>query len=333
MIKLNNNVENNQNNNGNILNNNTINVPNNNALNNNTTNISNNISKENREELVKLYVGANYEQIALGGFSYCCFLFGWGYLFYRKYYKLAIFLIAFGLITSVLYIFTMNGIVNLLFTIISLLIQVYIARNFKKGYIQDANDYIDEKLKQNISYEELKIMCKKAGGTDAKAFLAVILFVIIFTIISSICTKIVTGERIIFHFHEDLKTAISNGDNEEYNKGAYSYQTMSFTYEDNYNQCDFEIIGNNEYVKTSNEDTGNIAKRYLKDTYSLDVNTKKKKINKINLDTYYDKTNNSYYYFYINKKTMYLIKVDIIKSDGNKCSLYKDYIIEKMELG
>ena len=63
----------------------------------------------------------------------------------------------------------MNGIVNLLFTIISLLIQVYIARNFKKGYIQDANDYIDEKLKQNISYEELKIMCKKAGGTDAPA--------------------------------------------------------------------------------------------------------------------------------------------------------------------
>ena len=28
-----------------------------------------------------------------------------------------------------------------------------------------------------------------------------------------------------------------------------------------------------------------------------------------------------------------LIKVDIIKNDGNKCSLYKDYIIEKMELG
>ena len=50
----------------------------------------------------------------------------------------------------------------------------------------------------------------------------------------------------------------------QYNKGAYSYQTMSFTYEDNYNQCDFEIIGNNEYVKTSNEDTGNIAKKYLK---------------------------------------------------------------------
>ena len=324
---MNNNVENNQ---DNINPNNIKDV---NALNNNTTNISNNISKENRDELIRLYVGANYEQIALGGFSYCCFLFGWGYLFYRKYYKLAIFLIAFGLITSILYIFTMNGIVNLLFTIISLLIQVYIARNFKKGYIQDANDYIDEKLKQNISYEELKTMCKKAGGTDAKAFLAVILFVIIFTIISSICTKIVTGERIIFHFHEDLKTAISNGDNEEYNKGAYSYQTMSFTYEDNYNQCDFEIIGNNEYVKTSNEDTGNIAKRYLKDTYSLDVNTKKKNINKINLDTYYDKTNNSYYYFYINKKTMYLIKVDIIKNDGNKCSLYKDYIIEKMELG
>ena len=84
---MNNNVENNQNNNSNALNNNTINIPNNNALNNNTTNISNNISKENREELVKLYVGANYEQIALGGFSYCCFLFGWGYLFYRKYYK------------------------------------------------------------------------------------------------------------------------------------------------------------------------------------------------------------------------------------------------------
>ena len=108
---MNNNVENNQDN-----------IKDVNALNNNTTNISNNISKENRDELIRLYVGANYEQIALGGFSYCCFLFGWGYLFYRKYYKLSIFFIIFGLITSIIYIFTMNHIVNLLFTIISLLI-------------------------------------------------------------------------------------------------------------------------------------------------------------------------------------------------------------------
>ena len=116
-------------------------------------------------ELMKHFIGNNYDSILRGGFSIPSFIFGIWYLAYRKFWKLFIPLL-FG------YIFFAPFVVPLTFVI-----NVILGIKFKKEYLK----YVEEKIinirnqNQNLSYEELKGICKANGGVNKNLILVCII--------------------------------------------------------------------------------------------------------------------------------------------------------------
>lgn len=121
-------------------------------------------------QLMKDYIGPNYQNLIQGGFSLPAFLFGTYYFFYRKFWIL-------GIISFVISCYA--GIFGIIFT---RLVGGFI---FKNSYI----DFVKKKIKQyrfdypNYSYRQLSGMCESSGGVSISFLIfPIILYIIIILI-------------------------------------------------------------------------------------------------------------------------------------------------------
>lgn len=121
-------------------------------------------------QLIKDYIGPNYQNLTRGGFSLPAFLFGTCYFCYRKFWIL-------GIISITISIFT--GIFGMICT---RLVGGFI---FKNSYI----DYVKRQIQQyrsnypNYSYRQLSAMCETSGGVNIGFLIfPIILYVIIILI-------------------------------------------------------------------------------------------------------------------------------------------------------
>ena len=149
-----------------------------------------------KEELIKAYIGQNYDIIKDLKFSFPAFFIPGGYLIYRKLYLLAFIEI---LITNLLLALSIS--VNPVTFIVScsflLLIRLLFGIFFPKVYRNMSKEKAEEIQKKYPNYQEAIKECKKVGGV-ASIDRLIILF-IVFSIIGN-------GSRILLSQHTDVKT-------------------------------------------------------------------------------------------------------------------------------
>lgn len=139
------------------------------------------IQTVNDDELLKAYIGKNYDKIIGGGFNIGAFISSSIYLFYRKMFWYAILLFIVNII-----------LLNIEIPGIQMIISVLMGFFMNKFYVKISRDRI-EKIKQEnsgASQNELIDICSKKGGTSVgKIFLGmftqfilaiIILFIMIF---------------------------------------------------------------------------------------------------------------------------------------------------------
>ena len=139
-------------------------------INNNIINSNNNQTDE--EELLKAFIGKNYDKITTRPFNIAGFFFTTFYLFYRKMFLYGIILFFINFIISII-------IKNF---IIILLLGIIVGFLINKLYLNYAKKKIEKiKLKNSEkNIEELKIICSTKGGTSiGKIFLGLFVEIII----------------------------------------------------------------------------------------------------------------------------------------------------------
>lgn len=129
-----------------------------------TSQSTSNSTSINDEELLKEFIGKNYEKITTRPFNFAGFFFTTFYMFYRKMFLYAIILFLVNL-------FVLNVINNFIVTI---LFNVAVGFLVNKIYLYYAKKKIDKIKSQNPqkNINELKAICSNKGGTSVgKIFL------------------------------------------------------------------------------------------------------------------------------------------------------------------
>lgn len=281
------------------------------------------------KELLKLYVGPNYENIITGGFSFCTLFFGIYYLYYRKQHKYVLPLFIFQIIMSVVYgIFSLK--IGFLLSFIQFVIYFMIAKNFKNNYIEEAKLKIGEIQNQTMNPEEQKDLIKKAGGVNFKV---IFLLILLPTITTSLTLGITfftinkTNSDFELHFPETFNETSGPTAN-SYKYGKYNYSDVVFNYRNNDNVCNFKFISNDEYTtKNIKENKNNIAKKYLKEKHSINDKLKKVTYNNNNYFYYYNEKEKTDYYLYITDKTLTELNIVYVKDTNKKCHEMTEYIL------
>lgn len=294
-----------------------------NIINEPTINNSNNLNSE-KDELLKLYIGPNYESIVNGSYSYCTMLLGLYYLYYRKQYSQAymLLLVQAGIILA--YDFFLEGLWYIL--LFSYLIICFIlGASFKKNYVAKAKEKITEINKQNLSLDEKKEIIKKTGGVDNKVYILFISISIIAYISSIITLKyLIPSTDLEFHFPEEFKQNTTTNTT-EYKIGKYEYYDLIVNHRTSDNVCNYKAVVNNEYLGTDKEKT---ITKYLEDKYSLEnITLEKTNYEDKEFFHYYDEKEKKDYYIHLSDKYFSEINVTYVKDDNKKCREYTEYIL------
>ena len=112
----------------------------------------------NDEELLRAFIGNNYEKITTRPFNFAGFFFTTFYMFYRKMFLYSILLFLVNLVV-------LNVINNF---IVSILFNVVVGLFVNKVYLYYANKKVDKIKLQNLEKDvnELKEICATKGGTS-----------------------------------------------------------------------------------------------------------------------------------------------------------------------
>lgn len=209
----------NTNNNSNIVTNENINMQNNTIVSPTLATSNNNIDDE---ELLKAYIGKNYDKITTRPFNVPAFFLGPLYMYYRKMFLYGFLIFIFMLL---LIIFTDRLELNIIGGVIA-----FIAN---KLYIYNAKKKIEKiKIKnQDKDINELKKICEKKGGTSVGKLILGILTQLVVAIIALIITIIVGFSTIINElinldnweitesgWQEELNTDINENENNNDNE-------------------------------------------------------------------------------------------------------------------
>ena len=184
-------------------------------------------SNINDEELLRAFIGNNYDKITTKPFNFAGFFFTMFYMFYRKMFLYGIILF---LINLIVFSFVNNFIVSIIFGLV-------VGFLVNKIYIYYANKKIAKIKFQNPqkSIDELKNLCLIQGGTSVgQIFLGLLAELGIAFVISLII--IVTGlGNIISFFNLDNWSKLINGFNigiNENNKSQKSILTENVVIKD-----------------------------------------------------------------------------------------------------
>lgn len=117
-------------------------------------------------ELLKAFIGNNYEKLTTRKFNFSGFLFSSLYIFYRKMFVL-------GLIIELV-----SSIISNFYPVAALLFAIVVGLTVNNMYLKYANKEIKKIKATNPgkSFEELKTICSKKGGTSgAGIFLGILI--------------------------------------------------------------------------------------------------------------------------------------------------------------
>ena len=291
--------------------------------------ISKNTGNNEDKELLRLYVGPNYETMVAGGFSFCTFFFGIYYLFYRKQNKYILPLFGLQIAMSIAYgLLALK--VGFVLAVLNIAIYFIIAKNFKRNYIEEAKMKINEIKNQTMILEEQKELIKKAGGVNLKVIILVIIMPIITTLITLLSMFLFINKvssDFELHFPEAFNQT-SGPTTNTYKLGNYSYSDVVFNYRNNDNVCNYKFIANNEYTtKNIKESKNNIAKKYLKEKHSINNKLKKVTYNNNDYFYYYNEKEKTDYYVYITDKSLTELNIVYVKDTNKKCHEMTEYIL------
>lgn len=156
---------------------------------------SNTTSFDN-DELLKSFIGNNYEKITSRPFNFAGFFFTFFYMFYRKMFL-------YGLILFIIELITVHEIIGF---IIAMIINLLIGLFINKLYIHYANKKIKKIKEQNPqkTIDEVKQVCTIKGGTSVGQLILGIFIVGAITFILAILIVITSPLR-YFNFKNNHK--------------------------------------------------------------------------------------------------------------------------------
>ncbi len=317
-------------------------------MNNNEQNFNqenNNLNQNiyNEDELIKAYIGPNYNKITHNLFNFSGFFFTFLYMYYRKMFLYGTLL------------FLLNTLISLFFkNFPSIIINAILGLFFNQLYLYYVKNKIN-KIKNknpNLTNEELKNICKSKGGTSfGKLFLGLIteiilaLIIIIISItlgltntLGGIFSNIVNSFKntkngiydgvILYSTEENIDQDFSLSvpgifDN---NSNSYMYQ---YEYDNNtgiFTNCRF-LFGKIDEFSDSENMIEQMANYYQ--TSPIPDKT----INNIVWHNFYYTNELGTFYYYAttkNNKT-YLFDYSIYRDADSKCEHYKDLILNSIE--
>ena len=127
------------------------------------------------QELLRAYVGNNYQKIISMPFNIFGFLFTALYVLYRKMYSYSLILLA---ILVAVFIFIKSPIIVF---IIYLILAIFIGFTINRIYISSAKRKVNNIKQKNINmhYQEIKDICSLNGGTSIRGVISITLIVVV----------------------------------------------------------------------------------------------------------------------------------------------------------
>ncbi len=322
-----------------------------------TSNLSFDHDKELDEELLKAFIGNNYEKLTTRQFNISAFFFTGAYMFYRKLtgYALLYFLL----------VLIIQGMFKLI--PISIVFNILVGLFFNKFYVNYAKKRVNKIKNANIHRQpkDIKLICMKSGGVSlGNVFLGLLLeiiitfllaFVLMYAGMSFLSSNM---DSIMESFNKKLQDGINNIDfnaTGEYDgttitdttiimKDEFimsipdvftnSSETFNYSYsfkeeESDFNKCEFTFESIKGYT-TSESLIKQMAQYYKND---IDIDVTKNTIN--NLDWYWFKTKDSfsetYYYGALQNNKVYLLKYEDSTKNSNECENYRTLIINSIK--
>lgn len=319
-------------------------------------------------DLLKKFIGKNYEKITTRKFNIPGFFFGTFYMFYRKMYL-------YGIL-----IFIINLIIDILFNniFVGLLINLLIALFVNKIYVSFAKNKVN-KIKNNNkdkNEEEIEKICKEQGGTSRLGILIgfiigilgyLILCVVFFqmrmylAIFNYFYNPFTRGinfyksttidEDISDDVEDDYVPGVYNGmllyDSDVVVKDEFSIEVPSvftdneYDYEYNYEyenkeeteeffkSCRFSMSAVKDF--TSSRDLINQMATYFKNENASSVENKT--INNISWSIFSIKNDIGKTYYYANTKNnkVYILIYEVQTGSGSKCDEYLEEVINSVK--
>ncbi len=310
----------------------------------------NNSSQLIDDELLKAFIGNNYEKITTKPFNFAGFFFTTFYMFYRKMFLYA-------LIVFLINLVILNVINDSFITaVFNFLVGLFV----NKIYLHHANNKIN-KIKINNpqkSIDEIKGICASTGGTSiGKLFLGLFVEIIIGIVvliimaiigITSAFGNLFFGEEGIIKFGaqdgtydgvliydnsvtmlNEFSIAIPDKFKESRSNGNDSIVYEYSSGNNIFNSCSFSFRGISDY--SSAEELINQMQKYYISNNSSSV--KKENINGISW--YYFNYNSAfgqnYYYGTTKDNKVYLFEYEVQKDTDSSCLSYKDQIINSIK--
>lgn len=298
------------------------------------------------EELLRTFVGKNYEKLTVKSFNFAGFFFTTFYMFYRKMFGYAILMFLLDLV--VLNVIKM--------TIVTLAFNVIVGLLVNKIYISFARKKI-RKIKINNTYksaDELRDICTVKGGTSVGSiFLGLLLEIVI-----AIGAVIIMGIFGLASGFGGLISNFANGLNFSSN-GTYEGMIMTDTSIDIANEFSITVPGkfeneSSEYEYEYNYSSGNGMFDECKVTMSVpegysnaenlinqmssyyvdDNSTGVTKTNINNIDWYWfslgDGFGETYYYGTSKNNKVFLVEYNINEDAASDCDGYRQQIINSI---
>lgn len=296
-------------------------------INNNTSHSMDDVSIT-EEDLVKSYVGNNYEKIADNSFSFPTFFFSTFYTLYRKMWLYSLLWFLFNCIIKV----SFDEYTSML---IFVFINALIAVNFSKLYLQLVRKrvYRIKQNNKNMTNSEIMDLCKKKGNTSVLAPVVALLIMLSFIIFI-----------IMIFFAVELFSAAEPQDNNmttnllQYDipsgfssVSEYSNNYQRFSYMSSTDYCAINIKMKKNYQNKSLED-------YFKSSIYSSLEDKvsditSKKINGTNWN-YVSVSNNKstkHYLATIKNRDIYEIEYSIYQDDTKYCTNNYEKFINSLD--
>lgn len=322
-----------------------------------TSNLSDDHDKELDEELLKAFIGNNYEKLTTRQFNISAFFFTGAYMFYRKLTGYAI--------LYFLLVLIIQGIFKVI--PISIVFNILVGLFFNKFYVNYAKKRVNKIKNANVHRQpkDIKLICMKSGGVSVgNVFLGLLLEIIItfllaFALMYAGMSFLSSNmDSIMELFNKKIQDGINNIDfnaTGEYDgatitdttlimkdefimsvPGVFTNNSETFNYsysfkeeESDFNKCEFTFESIKGY-STSESLIKQMAKYYKND---IDIDVTKNTIN--NLDWYWFKTKDSfstvYYYGVVKNNKVYLLKYEDGTKNSNDCENYRTQIINSIK--
>ena len=312
-------------------------------------NVVENSIPDNDEELLKSFIGKNYDKITTKKFSFSGFFFSFGYMFYRKMFLYGI---VFALIETALVSFIADTTVA---SISVLIISILCGLIVNKLYIGFATSKIRKFKSINVNQEQLNTLCAIKGGTSVGKVVLGILVEIIFAIVIAVVAIIIGFKssltKIVSDFAAKFNISINGSETNNTNKDIkYSGEIEKDTsiiikdkfsislpsyFENNSLSYDYKYVyktGNGDFDECSIEmyspkkftDAEKLIQEMAEyDSESIDK-IEKETINEIEWNKYYHKNGfgeKIYYGATIDEK-VYLVELKIEEDSGMVCGYY-----------